>query len=264
MTDQQFLKEYVNAAKILLSSSSTKDIVTIKDADLKILTLSYTMLDFLGLDSAGKIIGKKFEDITDILPFGSKLIEKFRQQNMEILDSKKNKVYLEIISLNGKSKIYIVYKTPIINPDTSNCVGIRIEFNKMYWPNITKALFIMRGAKGLLIGKNDKSTPFETYPLSEMQHMILYLCLGNHSYSEIAIFMNEFGYKITPLRVNDYLEQLKLIFHVRTKVQLIEKAIGLNFHTFLPSGLFNCIDSIDITDEPAEIISMSMMTKSYG
>lgn len=255
MTDQQFLEQYVKAAKLLFSSS-TRDMVVISNADLKVLALTYTMLDFLGIESANKIIDKKYEDITDILPFNAQLIEKFAEQNKEIINTKKDKVYLETVSSNGKSKIYLVYKRPIINPDTSNCVGIWVQFNKMYWPNIIKALFKLHGAKGLLIGKDSKANPLKTYPLSEMQHMILYLCLSNYSYSEIAVFMNEFGYKITPIRVNDYLEQLKLIFHVRTKAQLTEKAIGLNFHTFLPSGLFNHIDSIDITDQFAEIISI--------
>ena len=88
--------------------------------------------------------------------------------------------------------------------------------------------------------------------------MVLFLCLNNYSYSEIALLLNEFGYTITPVRVNDYLEQLKLIFHVRNKSQLIEKAIGLKFHLFLPEGLFNKISSIEISEEKATIISGSI------
>ena len=78
--------------------------------------------------------------------------------------------------------------------------------------------------------------------------MVLFLCLNNYSYSEIALLLNEFGYKITPVRVNDYLEQLKLIFNVRNKQLLIEKAIGLNFHVCLPEGLFNKLCSLEIKD----------------
>ena len=59
---------------------------------------------------------------------------------------------------------------------------------------------------------------------------------------------------ITSIRVNDYLEQLKLIFHVRTKAQLIEKAIGLNFHVLMPCELFKEVSSIDIKYDITEII----------
>ena len=66
--------------------------------------------------------------------------------------------------------------------------------------------------------------------------------------------MNEFGNSITPVQVNERLENLKLIFHVRTKAQLIEKAIGLDFHVILPSDLFNNIETIDISNALATIV----------
>ena len=84
--------------------------------------------------------------------------------------------------------------------------------------------------------------------------MVLFLCLNNYSYSEIALLLNEFGYTITPVRVNDYLEQLKLIFHVRNKTQLIEKAISLNLHCYLPNRLFTKEISIEITLEDTAYI----------
>ena len=61
--------------------------------------------------------------------------------------------------------------------------------------------------------------------------------------------LDESGYKINAARVNEYLEQLKFIFHVRSKNELAEKAIGLNLHTYLPDGLFNKTSSIEITND---------------
>jgi hypothetical protein len=84
--------------------------------------------------------------------------------------------------------------------------------------------------------------------------MVLFMALNNYSYSEIALLLSEFGHQITPVRVNDYLEQLKFIFHVGNKNQLIEKAIGLNFHTYLPAGLFNKTTYIEINDAEAKMI----------
>jgi len=260
MIDQEFLKEYVKAVSLVFSVS-INEAVNIQDTNFKFLALTSKMLALLKIDSAEKIIGRCYEEITDLLPLDAKLIDEFKKQNLEVVNMKKDKVYLEVIPLNGETKIYIAYKTPIINPETGNCLGIRSQINRMYWPNVLKVLFKMHGTKGLLLSKNSsKKSPLKAYPLSEMQHMVLYLCLGNYSYSEIALFINEFGRDITPVGVNGYLEQLKLIFHVKTKGQLVEKAIGLNFHTFLPNGLFNRISSIDITDESAEIISPPVNT----
>ena len=135
-------------------------------------------------------------------------------------------------------------------------VGIRGQITNLVLPHVVKTLFKMHGAKGLLLGhKNGTINPLREYPLSNIQHMVLFLALNNYSYSEIAVLLSEFGHQVTPIRVNDYLEQLKLIFHVRNKTQLIEKAIGLNFHTYLPDGLFNKLSSIEISDEEAEIIN---------
>lgn len=90
--------------------------------------------------------------------------------------------------------------------------------------------------------------------------MVLFLALNNYSYSEIALLLSGFGHQITPIRVNDYLEQLKFIFHVRNKNQLIEKAIGLNFHTFFPIGLFSKLGSIEVSDDEADIVHSEEVT----
>jgi hypothetical protein len=84
--------------------------------------------------------------------------------------------------------------------------------------------------------------------------MVLFFCINNYSYTEIALLMNEFGNAITPVKVNEILEHLKLIFHVRSKAQLIEKAIGLNFHAILPYDLFNNFESIGTIHDSAVII----------
>ncbi len=253
MNDKEFMQEYVKAAKLIFSSLS-QDLVSIKDADLKFLTMTHKMLDFMGVKSADEVIGKTLKDFQQSC--GEEIIEKFTKQDLEVVATKKNKIYLEIAPVyNREAKIYKVYKTPIINPDTNNCLGVRVQISNMYWPNVIKSLFRIHGTKGLLLGHSNKADSWRDYPLNEMQHTVLFLCLNNYSYSEIALLMNSFGQDVTPVRVNDYLEQLKLIFHVRTKAQLIEKALGLNFHTYLPIGLFDKLASIDISNEVATIIS---------
>lgn len=254
MNDQEYIQEYVKAAQLIFSSL-TQDLVSIISSELRFLTMTNRMLEFMGLEYLDQIIGKTFAEIKDLLPFDQDITKQFEAQNLEVMSTRKNKVFLEVApAYNNEIRIYKSFKTPIINPHTNNCLGIRVQITKMYWPSAIKALFKMHECKGLLEGRSKTSNPLAVYPLNELQHMVLYLCIGNYSYSDISLFMNEFGQNITPSRVNDILEQLKVIFNVGTKPQLIEKAIGLNFHTLLPNGLFRHVASIDITDESAKII----------
>lgn len=252
VNDEIFLEKYVEASKLIFSSL-INDLVAIKDSEFRYLTLTYKMVEFMRQDSADKILGKTASEIDNYLD--SERVEKYKRQNLEILRTKTNRAYLEIEPVyDGKAGIYIVHKTPIINPTTNNSVGIRVQITNMYWPNTIKSLFRIHSTKGLLLSSETKGDTWKEYPLNEMQHAVLFLCLNNYSYSQIALLLSSFGHKISNNRVNDYLEQLKLIFHVRNKTHLIEKALGLNFHTYLPTLLFNRLTSIDISSDVASII----------
>ncbi|MCE3268865.1 MAG: hypothetical protein K0R49_1117, partial [Burkholderiales bacterium] len=197
-------------------------------------------------------------ELTDALPAdGSpqELAKKSSEQDLAMQRHKQPKTYLEVLNCKEKIDIFLCYKTPVINPDTGNFVGIRGQLTKLLLPNVVKVLFKIHGVKGLLMGhKGGKDDPLNDYPLNNMQRMVLFMALNNYSYSEIALLLSEFGHQITPVRVNDYLEQLKFIFHVSNKTQLIEKAIGLNLHTYLPVELFNKTTSIEINDAEAQIV----------
>jgi len=56
------------------------------------------------------------------------------------------------------------------------------------------------------------------------------------------------GQKISAGRVNNHLENLKYIFAAKTKEQLIEKAISLKYHLFIPRQLLQ-IGSFPLEDE---------------
>jgi hypothetical protein len=150
---------------------------------------------------------------------------------------------------------YVVYKTPIINPETNNFVGIRGQLGHLFLPHIIKLLFKIHCRHGLLINKETSKNTFKEFNLKASQHMVLFLCLNNYSYTDIALLISEFAQDTTPIQVNSILEELKLIFHVRTKKQLIEKAIGLNFNSYIPKQLFK-LASININDEIAQLIDI--------
>lgn len=254
MNDKEYFQHYKDSFSTVFSSH-TEDLTYIKDDNFTYQAMTQKMLNLFGVDALNEVIGRSTEDLLESFDKnGDFKKDHFAKQDNKIKEAKKRGVFLNVMLHNGVPKIFILHKTPIINPTTGNCVGIRGQIQNLLWPNMIKTLFKIHGNKGLLLNKDVKHNPFHDYPLTNMQHMVLFFCLSNYSYSEIALFMSEFGHNITPIRVNDYLEQLKLIFHVRTKNQLIEKAIGLNFHVCLPGDLFNRLSSIEISNETASII----------
>lgn len=217
--------------------------------------MTKSMAEFIGTSSPMDIIGQDIQTIiqtSSALP--NTLIDKFQRQDAGIKKNKKRGTYLEIIPYKGELKIVIIHKTPVISHYTDDMVGLHVQISNLLWPSIIKTLFKMHDTKGLLLNPKPNSDPLKDYPLTNIQHMVLFLSLNNYSYSEISLFMGIFGHAITPSQVNERLEQLKLIFHVRIKAQLIEKAIGLNFHVILPCGFFNNIVTLDISHESATIV----------
>lgn len=260
MDDSKFFKSYVEAYNLIFKTHPT-DYIYIKDKDFRYQAITENMLSLMGAESIDSVVNLTTSEIKHLQKSFPKFIEKFNRQDVDVSKTLKRGVYLEIVPNNkilpGKdlSKIMVIYKSPIVNPETKNFVGIHGQMSDLLWPNVIKTIFKLRGAKGLLLNHvNNQSNLLDDYPLTNIQHMVLFLCIHNYSYSEIALFLNEFGKNITPSRVNDYLEQLKLIFHVRNKTQLIEKAIGLNFHVLLPCDLFSHLETIKIHTEVASIV----------
>ncbi len=256
MDDKEYFMQYKNSFEIVFGSNED-ECAFVKDADFRYQAVTGKLVEYLGMDDAEDLLGKTLVDVAQEVGIcDGTLIDQFMRQDTMIKRTKERRIYLEVLLCNGKNNISVSYKTPLINPDTNNFVGIRGHINKLILPHVIKTLFKMHGSKGLLIShkNNSKKNPLDDYPLTNIQHMVLFLALNNYSYSEIALLLSEFGHQVTPIRVNDYLEQLKFIFHVRNKNQLIEKAIGLNFHTFFPIGLFSKLASVEVSDEEADII----------
>ncbi|MDD3265949.1 MAG: hypothetical protein PHC75_02065 [Burkholderiales bacterium] len=254
MDNTQYFVNYKTACETFFGAHPS-DWVYIKDSEFRLQAMTTSMLEFIGAASPVEVVGQNISTIIEESKvLSNTLIEKFNRQDLGIMKTKKRGVYLEIVSYKDELKIVIIHKTPVINPSTGDMVGLHVQIGNLLWPSIIKTLFKIHGTKGLLLNPKSTSDPLKDYPLNNIQHMVLFLSLNNYSYSEISLFMGVFGHSITPSQVNERLEQLKLIFHVRTKSQLIEKAIGLNFHVILPCGFFNDVVTLEISNESATIV----------
>lgn len=257
MEDKKYFINYKkNFEAIFLESD---ELVYLKNSEFKYQAITHNMLKLMGLTSEKQVINFT-NDKLQLSGTLSELVPQFNKQDEQIKKSRKRDIFLDILPHPEDMQLYVVYKTPIFNPHTDNFVGIRVQLTPLILPHMLKLLFKVHGTKGLLLTQESNINVFKEYQLTPMQHIVLFLCLNNHSYTEISLLMSEFVQNVSPTQVNSYLEELKLIFHVRTKTQLIEKAIGLNFHSYLPYKLFK-LNSISLNNEVASLVDISKFKK---
>lgn len=224
MSDEDFFKIYCESAKVFYSSGE-KEKILIKNRDLEVSYIStgyeeaygaaVDPLDGGDVSEEKKIIYEK-ERITIL------------EQDKIIRDTRQAK---EFIFIDEYYHISHVYKRPIINPASNNFVGIFIYIHNYIHPNLLRLIYKINGISSG--SSNIKVQPLK-YELTSKQNMILFLYLNRFSNSEISEIMTNLGQKISKARVNDHLENLKLIFNARSKNELIEKAIALNYHLLIP------------------------------
>ena len=198
--------------------------------------------DILKIDAQEDILDSDFE--AKMLKNTSLFAETIRKQDKKIITNMQPYSFLHV---HSASDVYIVHKCPIIDPNTQTIVGIIGYFENFVLPNILKILFNINGVKFGLINHEDNNAKL-SYELTERQHMVLFLSAHKYSYTEIASVMRTLGYQISNSRVNAHLENLKYIFNVKTKEQLIEKAISLKYNTYIPRKFLK-IGTYDLNDE---------------
>jgi len=237
-TDEEFLDLYCSCADVVFNNGEN-EVAFIKDKDFEFRYLSPEYRNKL-LSPDGTVIIDNSAAPTDIQKHAT---EQALKQDQQIRETLKGKSFLYV---DVYDRIGIIRKRPIINPATGNFVGIAGVIKPFALPNILSMIYKMNGINFGLANKVQKQ-PLK-YDLTERQNMILFLYLNKYSNTEISEIMTILGHKISKTRVNDYLENLKYIFHVKTKEQLIEKAISLNYHLLIPRKFLK-VGSYELEDE---------------
>jgi DNA-binding CsgD family transcriptional regulator len=241
LNDQEYLSRYIDSVSFILENDSAP-IVFIKDNDFVYRLVSKGFENLDEEDEFKNVLGKTDFEIQDLLerPDWGKYI---RAQDMKVKDSGIRHFFLHVTA--GKN-MYIVRKHPIINPHTGNFIGIHGQMSTFIFPHPLKIIYRINQVESSIISEADEFIP--QYDLTERQHMVLFLYLNRYSYSEIADILTNLGYKISAGRVNDHLENLKYIFGAKSKETLLEKALSLNYHLFIPRKFLK-VGSYDIDDK---------------
>lgn len=237
-SDQEFFEFYCQAANIAFNNGED-EVVFIKDANLEFSYLSPSYLK--NLDPNGTI--KLDQDNKQLTNNNDPHHQRAINQDLEI---KKTLTARDFIYIDIYDKVGLIHKRPIINPATNNFVGIIGTVRPFYMPNILSLIYKIHDVTIGMLNSTKAHPP--KYQITDRQQMVLFLYLNKFSNTEIATIISLVSEKISKSRVNDHLENLKYIFNVTAKEQLIEKAISLNYHRLIPRGFLK-LGSYPITDE---------------
>lgn len=158
MGDREYFAHYKKSFETVFGTN-TDECAFLKDADFRYQAITDKMVEYIGVDSAEYMLGKTLVDVAEVLGIGndSALLEQMLRQDSTIKRTQERRVYLEVLVCRGRNNISVMYKSPLINPDTNNFVGLRGQINKLILPHVIKTLFKMHGSRGLLIShKNNK------------------------------------------------------------------------------------------------------------
>lgn len=231
LSDEDFFKLYCQSTDTIYNNAC-KEVVFIKDKDFTFRYVSNAYKE--GFNPNGSIP----QDL--IYGRGSAKYERSDPKIAATVDAQdeliktslkpQNYLYVDIYKHLG-----VIRKRPIVNPATNNFVGILGVVRPLVFPNVLDIIYKINKID-LVAAKNIEYKPVG-FKLTPRQHFVLFFCINKYSYSEIAMILTSLGYKISPGRINEHLENLKYIFGVKSKEQLVEKAIALKYHLLIPREL---------------------------
>lgn len=238
-SDISFFQSFTDGFQTLFSC--VEDIATIKNHEFKLTSVTPSYINFINDIHKSKlqekeILSNSLAEITSKLETNNEnILQDIELEEVEIKSTRKNIRSIQIF--NNHPKVYIVFKRPIINPTTNNFIGILTHISTLAMPNILKILLkINRKPTHNLANNNYKHDRLD-YKLTEKQHIVLFLYLHRYSAADISSILGLLDYKMSNSRINDHLESLKFIFRVKTKDQLIEKALAMDYNLIIPRAL---------------------------
>lgn len=205
-------------------------IAYIVDKNATILKVSNNFLTEFNIENKlQSIVGKKYAQINERkLDFFSTHKNILVDGDRLVFESNYHHVFLYIINDGIYSKLYIVHKYPIILDGT---IVIYTYMKPYGFPRVPDLTF-------LSFGIDLYAHPLSSnYKLTAKQLLVLFFLIRNHSYTEISTWMGVFGYPISPNRINEHITNLKSIFGVNSREELIAKALDSGYYSEIPLGL---------------------------
>lgn len=155
-------------------------------------------------------------------------------EDLECLRTLQVQQYISSQNHGGEIQLYLKQKTPVIDPDSQQGVGVRVDFLPIYSLGHFKPYI-----NNHIISYNHQNNAFVEriqVKLTELEELILFLLIMYVKPKVVTAHLNTILNKdvATSTVRNTIHQQLLRKFNVLTPEELIDKAIFLGYDTILP------------------------------
>ncbi len=224
MNDKQFLQAMISAVE-LTSSGIPDQMLSIKDLNSVNLYCSKGFADAIGVAQTS-IAGSTFctGQILDIVI----------SEDQKVFKSRKLQAFLKIDRFHNMIKPLIFIKSPIINPNTNNVVGLLLQVFEYGITNNFHQQIV-----SLYNSFSTKAKQLVPIKLSKREKQVIFFFLAHLSSQEIAETLHKLENKrVTKSTIDSiFTDQLYLKFDVTNRIALHQKLLELGYNKFIPQEI---------------------------
>ena len=239
LNDQEFLEKIINGFK-QFDNFIDPWYTLIRGLDLKILYSSPGYNRVFHCDES--IIGTHAFLVANEKHF----IDQQKIDLEQIITNRQTSRSFVIFKYDDKTQPFRLYKSPLINPNTNNVIGIFCSYEKYYFMSLP--LQILRS---LEIYNFTYENDIEVYKLTPREKEAIFLFLAGFNSTHIAKVLSKIeGTNISKSTIDSlFRNQLLEKFEVYSRKALFEKLITLGFDRYVPGSILPNVELtvVDLT-----------------
>lgn len=223
--DRAYLVDFIKALT-MLHKAADDTMVTVKSMSLEYVYSTDYWNQRMGgslLGDAGKALCKERYD------HAPEITEQIAYEDEYVIRNKKSITTFKVVRLPDELEPFYCKKSPIINPETGNVVGI---LNSGFFvKNATYREIMLKQVES-----RDVSSPLK---LTRREKQIIFLFLSHLSSQEIASILGQFDNKKISKNTIDsvFRESLYEKFNVYSRLELYKKLVNMGFINRIPQEL---------------------------
>lgn len=225
------LKQYITSFNTI--TNNQKSIAYLTDLSQNIIAISKSFETEFKLENPNEVLGFNYQNLkATSLNFFKNYANILKTDDEFVIQTNSHHVYLHIMVDGHNNRLYIVHKYPIIIGHQVK--GVYTYMHPYSFPRIPDISFLTYGLSNLY------SKPLtDHYKLTPKQFLVLFFLIRDYSYTSISSWLSAYGHSMSVARVNEHIINLKKIFLVSTREELVDKALQSGYYSNMPAGLFN-------------------------
>lgn len=221
-----YLQEYVNALRMVILLGQKTIIVNPESYFVYVSPLLMEKNNVLGIDLSTATY--------DSLPAIQQISASCILEDAECLKTRQIQQYITSQNYDGEIQLYLKQKTPLVDPNIDQAVGVRVDFFPIFSLGHFKPYINNHIVKYDNLGFTDRTRL--KLELTEIEELIVFLLIMHAKPKVVTHHLNLIMHKDTAVSTvrNIIHQQLLRKFEVLTVEDLIDKAIFLGYDTMLP------------------------------